>query len=245
MFTPATFQFLRDLSANNTRDWFEANRPRWEAHGKGPLLAFIADFRPKLQAIAPQFDATARSVFRIHRDVRFSKDKSPYKTHLAAQFRHQDVHGAAGDVVHAPAFYLHIAPDAHAESQSESPSETDGASESQIGMRGVFGGFGMWQPEPAVLRTLRKGMVDDPDAWRKACEGLKLTGSSLKRPPPGFDPAHPLADDLRRKDFITLTPFTEADVVRTDFPERYAEACRAAAPLQAWLCAAVGLPFGR
>ena len=231
MFTTATFDFLRDLGANNNRAWFEANRARWEAHGKGPLLKFIEGFRPHLHAFAPQFDANARSVFRIHRDVRFSKDKSPYKTHIAAQFRHQDVHGAAGEVVHAPGFYLHIAPDSDAETQS--------------GMKGVFGGFGMWQPEPPVLRAIRKRMVDDPVAWQRASAGATLTGSSLKRPPLGFDAAHPLAEDLRRKDFITLTPFTEADAVRPDFPQRYAEACRAAAPLQAWLCEAVGLPFGR
>ena len=70
MFTPATFDFLRDLGANNNRAWFEANRARWEAHGKGPLLKFIEDFRPHLHAFAPQFDANARSVFRIHRTSR-------------------------------------------------------------------------------------------------------------------------------------------------------------------------------
>lgn len=104
MFTASTFDFLRDLRANNTREWFEANRARSEREGKAPLQTFIEAFRQRLQAISPHFAANERSVFRIFRDVRFSRDKSPYKTHLAAQFRHAAVKAPAGEVVHAPGF---------------------------------------------------------------------------------------------------------------------------------------------
>lgn len=225
MFTASTFDFLRDLQANNTREWFEANRARWEREGKAPLHAFIEAFRPRLQAISPHFEANERSVFRIFRDVRFSKDKSPYKTHLAAQFRHAALKGPAGEVVHAPGFYLHIAP--------------EGAGE----MEGVFGGFGMWQPEPEVLRGIRARILAEPEAWEKARAGLQLTGSSLKKPPPGIDAAHPLAEDLKRKDFIAVVNFSEAEAGRTDFVDRFAEACARAAPLQSFLCGVVGLPF--
>lgn len=225
MFSTPTFDFLRDLKANNSREWFEANRARWEREGKAPLLAFVQVFAPHLSAISPQYESTERSMFRIFRDVRFSKDKSPYKTHLAAQFRHALVKGPAGEAVHAPGFYLHIAP--------------KGAEE----MDGVFGGFGMWQPEGDALRQIRALIQAEPELWLAAKAGVNFTGSSLKRPPPGIDPAHPLVEDLKRKDFIGVVNFSEADAGRADFVERFAAACKSAAPLQSFLCRAVGLPF--
>lgn len=225
MFTEATFDFLRDLRAHNTKEWFEANRARWERDGKRPLLAFIEAFRPRLQAISPHFEANERSVFRIFRDVRFSKDKSPYKTHLAAQFRHTHVKGPAGEVVHAPGYYLHVAPDGEGE------------------MDGVFGGFGMWQPEPEVLRAIRARILAEPASWQAARGGLSLTGSSLKKPPPGVEPTHPLVEDLKRKDLMGVFTFTEAEAGRADFVDRFAAACAQASPLQAWLCGVVGLTF--
>lgn len=225
MFTSATFDFLRDLRAHNDRAWFEANRARWEAHGKAPMAAFVEAFRPRLHAISPRFVADARSVFRIHRDVRFSADKSPYKTHLGVQFQHEAVKGAASERVHAPGFYLHVAPDGPGE------------------MEGVFGGFGMWQPPSEALARVRARMVAEPGAWSAATAGLTLGGSSLKRVPPGYAADHPLADALRLKDYVVMTGFTEDDAARPDFVDRYAEACRRAAPLQRFLCEAVGLPF--
>ena len=226
MFTQATFDFLRDLKANNRKDWFDTNRSRWERDAKGPLLAFVAAFQPLLHQISPYYESNERSVFRIFRDVRFSKDKSPYKTHLAAQFRHRLVKGAAGEIVHAPGFYLHLG----------LPGDDD--------MGGVFGGFGMWRPEPDVVRAIRARMLADPDGWRAASAGLELRGASLKKPPAGIDADHPLAGDLRRKDFITSVEFTEAEALRADFPKAFAAACARGAPLQGWLCAVVGLPFG-
>ena len=106
-FTPALFKFLRELNKNNTREWFQANKDRYETDVRNPMLGFIADFAPYLEGLSPQFVAEPRrsggSMFRIHRDTRFSKDKSPYKTHAAAQFGH-----ARGKDVHAPGFYLHL-----------------------------------------------------------------------------------------------------------------------------------------
>ena len=95
MFTHATFDFLRDLRDNNNKPWFEANRDRWEANGRAPLTAFIESMGPRLERISAHYpvNSSARggAAFRLHRDVRFSKDKSPYKTHLAAQFRHEAI----------------------------------------------------------------------------------------------------------------------------------------------------------
>lgn len=229
MFSSDTLAFLRDLRAHNDRTWFEANRPRWEAHGKAPLLAFVRAFRPHLAELSPRFLAddrsTGGSAFRIHRDTRFSKDKSPYKTHVAAQFRHEAVKGAANEVVHAPGFYCHVSPDG--------PAEMDGS----------FGGFGTWRPEGEALAAIRRRIAERPAEWAEARAGLSLAGEALKRVPPGFDAAHPHADDLRRKDFIVVRPFTEAEVVAPDFVERYAAEARTAAPLMRFLCAAVGLPW--
>ena len=108
-FGPELFEFLLDLRANNMREWFQENKGRYERHVKEPLLQFIEDFEPYLHSISEHFVADARanggSMFRIYRDVRFSKDKTPYKTQAAVHFRHE-----AGKSAHAPGFYLHLAP---------------------------------------------------------------------------------------------------------------------------------------
>ena len=100
-FSPELFDFLADLRANNDREWFQANKSRYERHVKEPLLRFIEDFEPYLHSISEHFVADARanggSMFRIYRDVRFSKDKTPYKTQAAVHFRHD-----AGKSAHAP-----------------------------------------------------------------------------------------------------------------------------------------------
>ena len=108
-FTRELFRFLQDLAANNDRDWFQANRDRYEQHVRQPALRFIADFGPWVRAVSPHLVCDPRpsggSLFRIHRDIRFSADKSPYKTHAAIQFRHE-----AGKDAHAPGLYLHLEP---------------------------------------------------------------------------------------------------------------------------------------
>lgn len=229
MFTPATFDFLRDLRDHNSKPWFEANRDRWEAHGRAPLAAFIQAMGPHMVRISAHYPVQTGprggAAFRIHRDVRFSKDKSPYKTHLAAQFRHQAITGPLPVAVHAPGFYLHVAPEGEGE------------------MSGVFGGFGTWMPEPDALRAIRASIQGAPGQWTAAREGLELTGESLKRPPSGVPVDHPCVDDLRRKSFISVTRFTEEEAVAPDFVDRYADACRRASPLVGFVCGALGLPF--
>ena len=96
-FTRETFRFLKDLKAHNERTWFKANKERYEDHVKVPALRFIEAFAPLLKKISPHFSAGPRSLFRIYRDTRFAKDKSPFKTHTGIQFRHD-----VGRDVHAP-----------------------------------------------------------------------------------------------------------------------------------------------
>ena len=107
--TVALFDFLRDLRDNNDREWFAANKGRYVTDVRDPMLGFIADFAAPLAEISPHFVADPRanggSLFRIYRDTRFSRDKTPYKTNVGAHFRH-----AAGKDAHAPGFYLHLEP---------------------------------------------------------------------------------------------------------------------------------------
>lgn len=225
MFTQETFDFLRDLRANNRKDWFEQNRARYERHAKAPLLQFVQEVRPHLAQVSRHYAASEASVFRLHRDVRFSHDKSPYKTHLAAQFRHAMVGGPLSESVHAPGFYFNLAPEGFGE------------------MEGVFGGFGMWQPPSDVLLAVRNRIVAAPDDWRAAVQGLELAGSTLKKPPQGFAADHPLIVDLKRKDFMAVAHFTEEQALQPDFVEVFAAAMQHGAGLQRFLCGAVGLPF--
>src|SRR5918994_181068 len=174
-FGPGLFAFLAELREHNDRDWFAGNKDRYEAHVLEPALAFVEDFGYRLQEISPHFAADPRrsggSLFRIYRDTRFSKDKSPYKTNTGMHFRHK----RAKDV-HAPGYYLHLAPGE------------------------VFAGGGIWHPDGPTLTAIRQAIVDDPDRWRAATEGLELGGEALKRVPNGFDKEHPYAEDLKRKD---------------------------------------------
>ncbi len=223
-FSPELFDFLLDLRANNDRDWFQANKGRYERHVKEPLLGFIEDFEPYLHSISEHFVADSRanggSMFRIYRDVRFSKDKTPYKTQAAVQFRHE-----AARSVHAPGFYLHLAPDE------------------------VFAGVGIWRPDSATVGRIRSRIVEDPGGWARAVgdpdftEEYDLAGDSLKRPPKGFDPEHPYVEDLKRKDHIATCIFDEDEVAAAGFIDSFADACRTSGPYMEFLTRAVGLPY--
>ena len=107
MFSKSTFKFLDQLAANNNRTWFEENKPRYESLIREPALEFIEAMAPALKMFAPHFRADPRkmggSLMRVYRDARFSRDKTPYKTNIGIQFRHE-----LGKDVHAPGFYVHI-----------------------------------------------------------------------------------------------------------------------------------------
>ena len=224
VFGPELFTFLADLREHNDREWFAANRHRYEEHLLEPALDFVEAFAPRLEKISPHFRADARpsggSVFRIYRDTRFSKDKSPYKTNVGIHFRHERAKDA-----HAPGYYLHIGPDE------------------------VFAGAGIWHPATEATTRIREAIVADPEGWRRATRGgafvkrLQLGGDSLKRVPSWADPAHPFADDLKRKDFFGWAQLSEDDVVEPAFVDDYARICRAAAPLMQFLCDALEVPY--
>jgi uncharacterized protein (TIGR02453 family) len=227
VFEPELFAFFAELEAHNDREWFAANKARYEAHVLEPALDFIEAFAPRLHAISPHFRADPRqvggSLFRIYRDTRFSKDKTPYKTAAGIHFRHE-----RGKDVHAPGFYLHLAPGE------------------------VFGGGGMWHPDTRTLGTIREAIVADPERWREATRTppfagtLELGGGDahmLKRVPAGFAKEHEFADDLRRKGFVGMRRLTERDATAPGFAAHYARVCEAAAPLMHFLCDALELEY--
>jgi uncharacterized protein (TIGR02453 family) len=223
-FRPALFTFLRDLAANNDRDWFQANQQRYEEQVREPALQFIADFGPHLKAISPHFLAIPKkvggSLFRIHRDVRFAKDKSPYKTSVGIQFRH-----ARSRDAHAPGYYLHLEP------------------------ASVFVAAGIWHPDAPSLAAIRRRLQEDPRGWRRAISdrelpaGWGLEGDSLVRPPRGVGPDDPLVEDLKRKDFIAVRRLPQKELLAADFPRRFVTLCRQGSPLVRYLCGAVGVEF--
>jgi len=213
--TPELFQFLRALARNNDREWFAKNKQRYQDVVRDPLCVFIEAAGPKLRKVCPSVIADSRpvggSLFRIHRDTRFAKDKRPYKTTAAMSFR------LAPKDVSAPAFYLSLEPGS------------------------VFAGTGLWHPEADALRTIREAIVERPQAWKKA-KRMGLAGEpELKRAPRGFDPDHPMVEDLKRKSFYTSAEFTEQQACADGFLERYVRTCRSGKPLVEFLCGALGV----
>ena len=226
-FSPAVFTFLKDVAANNNRPWWEENKERYITLIREPAKEFIEDFGPRLQSISEHFVADSRtnggSLMRPYRDTRFSKDKTPYKTNIGIQFRHE-----RGKDVHAPGFYVHIAPG------------------------DCWAGVGLWRPEAKVARQIRDNIHERPDAWKKATKYKAFTGSwtiepsddeLLKRVPKdyGADPTYP--DDLRLKSFTAGHKLTQKAVTSADFDETLARAFKQASGFMDFLTTSVGLPY--
>lgn len=216
-FTEDTFKFLSQLKKNNNREWFAANKDRYEEHLREPFLEFIAAAGPQLRKISPNIVADPRpqggSLFRIHRDVRFSKDKSPYKTNAGAHFRH-----AVGKSVTAPSYYLHLGPDE------------------------IFLAGGIYMPDAKGLQMIREGIVDRPREWKaaKAKVPLNYTEDRLIRAPKGFDPNHEFVEDLKMKHYISSVMLSRAQVCSPRFMNEFIAGCKSMTPLMKFLASAVG-----
>jgi uncharacterized protein (TIGR02453 family) len=219
------FAFFRELKSHNERPWFEANKQRFRESVQAPMSAFIAAMEPRLRKVSKNFVADARpnggSMFRIYRDVRFSKDKRPYKEHAACHFRH-----AAGKDVHAPGFYMHF------------------------GDNEVYYGGGMYMPDPRALAHIRDTIVAKPAAWKavksdKAFAKLGGLGQdhTLSKAPRGFDPEHPLIADIKLKSFFVMNDGSLKVAQSAKLPDAVAETFAAAKPLMKFLCTAQGVPF--
>lgn len=223
-FTRKTLGFLRDLRKNNERSWFADHRSDYEKYVREPALEFIDQMGPHLARISACFRAIAKktggSLMRIHRDTRFSKDKTPYKTNIGIQFRHE-----LGKDVHAPGFYVHIEPG------------------------GCFLGLGIWHPDSSTLKQVRHYICEEPQSWKKsALQGsfarhFELAGDSLKTAPQGIDRNHPLIVDLRRKDFIGVSSIPDEAIVAKDFAESVCKQFRKGSSLMRFLCKALKIPY--
>jgi uncharacterized protein (TIGR02453 family) len=223
-FTARTFAFLTTLASNNTREWFKAHQQDYEEFVRMPAMRLIDDMVDELPIVSPHFTAQPRkvggSLMRVQRDTRFSRDKTPYKTNIGIQFRHE-----RGKDIHAPGFYLHIAPDE------------------------CFFGIGLWHPDATALARIREAIAEQSATWLAARDDkafrrhFTLDGDCLVNPPRGFAKDHPLIEDLRRKDFIGLAPLTPAQATSATLRPLMVERFRQAVPFMRFLCRALELPF--
>ncbi|HYW51921.1 MAG TPA: DUF2461 domain-containing protein [Gemmatimonadaceae bacterium] len=226
-FPTAAFTFLKQLADNNERDWFEARRETYEQSLRVPMRALIEEMDARLATFAPEIIGTVKgSMFRIHRDVRFSKDKSPYKTNAACWFFHRDSRGTVGqDAVHGGAgLYFQLEP------------------------RACFAGGGVWMPPAPVLKRVRTALdvgheefesIVSAKAFRKTFGALD-TEAMLKRMPRGFDAEHPAATWLRHQSFTAGCALTQSEVTSARLADRLEEIFRTITPLVRWLNTAMG-----
>ena len=223
MFSPKSLSFLSLLANNNDREWFKANQTQYEAEVRTPALKFIEAMQPHILALSPRLVALPKkvggSLMRPQRDARFSKDKTPYKTNVGIQFRHFQ-----GKDVHVPGLYLHIANE------------------------GCFLGAGIWHPDSKALNKLRTCIDENPNAYKKAlaqirAAGFEMEGSSLIRPPKGYDKTHPMLDELKRKDFIAIKPIEATQLQDKDFVSWCAKEFEQTQKLMAYLCFALDLDY--
>ena len=218
------FQFLAELGLNNEREWFEPRKARYESSVREPALAFIRAMVSRLPEVSPHFVAVDKKVggsrMRLHRDVRFSKDKSPYKTNVGIQFRH-----STGKDVHAPGLYLHLEPGE------------------------CFVGVGLWHPEPEALQAIRHRIREEPESWTRVrhepafTAAFELHGESLQRPPRGVDPEHPHVEDLKRKDHIAVASLSIDTITSPAAVDEISGLFTTARSYLRFLCEAVGVAF--
>jgi uncharacterized protein (TIGR02453 family) len=210
-FPPEGLRFLRDLADNNDAAWFKPRRDEYEAVVRGPMLALVADLLTLAAARRlPLTGEPEKAVFRIYRDVRFSKDKRPYKTHCGASLSRTGAKLAFG------LFYIHIEP------------------------KRCFIGAGFWHPEPPLLGKLRQAMLADPERFLKVIRTLdrkgmpvELDDEGAKRLPRGFEAAlgTPIEPFLKHRNFITRHALSDADVCSDTLPTVLLERFAAARPL--------------
>jgi uncharacterized protein (TIGR02453 family) len=227
-FTPAAFTFLRNLKRHNDRQWFEAHRADYEQHVRSPMRTLVDELDAVLGGAAPEFRGDPkRSVFRIHRDVRFSADKSPYKTNAACWLFHRDAGHGVGREAHGGAgFYFQIEPGR------------------------CFVGGGVWMPPKPALDRIRSCLDEDHASFEAALMAPRMRRrfgaldpeSMLTRVPRGFAPDHPAAAWLRYKSFTVGRELTERDTQSRRLLTTLRTDIETMLPLVRWLNAALGLP---
>jgi uncharacterized protein (TIGR02453 family) len=221
-FPPDAFAFLRALAAEQSKPWFEANRQRYENAVRAPLAALVETLAARFEEVGvPLLGDARRSLFRVHRDVRFSKDKSPYKTHAGAVMFRQGGSRQPNGVL-----YVHIQP------------------------RESFAAAGFYMPEPAMLNALRAAIRDRPQAWRAVVRALEASGLALSdgdpltRMPRGYEhmAETDMAPAIRKRSFLVRTKLTQALLGKPDAVARIGAFAEASLPLLRWGWAAIDAP---
>jgi uncharacterized protein (TIGR02453 family) len=212
-FPQAGLSFLRNLKRNNNREWFLEHKPVYEESVRTPMLQLIEALAEEFADFAPEILASPKSLFRIYRDTRFSKDKHPFKTHVAASFsvRGFDRHEGAG-------FYFHV-----------SPTE-------------LWIGGGIYRPASDELRCVRDHIAESHERLKKIVEARQfrklfgtLSGEQSSRMPRGYPSDHPAEHYLRYKDLIAARELTPAEATKPDFFETLVESFRTMHPLIRYL----------
>ena len=190
--------FLRQLKKNNNREWFAKHKQEYEDFVKLPMQSLIAELNPMMKSFASDFVIDPkRSLFRIYRDTRFSKNKLPYKTHIAAIFQPtKNWKDSAG-------LYLHIEPGE------------------------VYLGGGMYMPSSENLKDIRNAIANHPKQFLAVVEEKdfkkyfgKIEGEKLKRVPKGFSPEHEMAEWLKMKQFFISYSLPESECYKKSFPKK-------------------------
>ena len=217
-FRPEAIQFLADLAENNSRDWFQPRKGDYEQLLKQPLESLVAALDERFEARGLPLEADPkRSVFRIYRDTRFAKDKSPYKTNIGARFPWVDATAGLGvdEQSHANGGYFHFQPGQ------------------------MYLGGGMYMPDKQRLEAWRRAVVDRPDEVHEAIDdpGFRaafgtITGHDpLKRVPPGFPADHPDAELLKQRDAVFGRRLSDEEVLSPELPDLVTDAFVAALPV--------------
>lgn len=224
-FSDASFRFLRGLARNNDKEWFAAHKAQYEDHVRQPFLRLVTDLQPDLAQVSLHFRSDPKTVggslFRIHRDARFSTDKSPYKSWQGARLYHE-----RRKQVPAPSFYIHLQPG------------------------GCFVGSGLWHPEPDTQRRVRQFIFENPGGWKAAAHAPLLRkrfdlddSDVLVRPPRGFPADFEFIDDLKHRNFVYWRGLEDATMTGPRLRQTLAKDLVALGPFTDYLCAALDLEF--
>lgn len=224
-FSRSAFAFLRGLKAHNNKPWFEAHRDDYERELREPMRMLVGEMDARFKRFAPEMTGDLkRSMFRINRDIRFSRDKSPYKTNAGCWFFHR---GTTGKVGHdgeggSAGFYFHFEPGQ------------------------CFIGGGLWMPPRPMLNKIRDAIADNPRGFDKVAKGLKKYGGlddehKLKRIPRGFDENHPAAEYLKNQSYIAGRTLKDSVVLGAGLPATLEREFSGLLPLVRWLNKAIGV----
>ena len=213
-------RFLERLKRNNNRPWFQKHKDEYEELVRFPMQCLIGSLIPRMADIAPEIELHPRkSIFRIYRDVRFSKNKSPYKTNIAASFQFRGKKAPT----ELPGLYLGIEPGE------------------------IYVGGGLYMPTGEQLKAIRKSMVDHPDGYLAVVENKRfrkelggIQGEDLQKAPLGFPRDHPMIEHLRHKQFYAGKELGHQACFKASFVDTVCQTFADTMPLVRWLAKAIG-----